>query len=709
MGLRYDWTLEEVMEIYDRPLLALVEEARAVHRRYHGLDEMQQCSLLSIKTGGCPEDCAYCPQSAHYETDVEAAGLMDVAEVEAAAQRAREAGAARFCMGAAWRQVHDGHDFDQVLEMVRRVARLGMEVCCTLGMLSQEQAFRLAQAGLTAYNHNLDTSPEFYPNIITTRTYQDRLQTLERVRRAGITVCCGGIIGMGETKRDRAGLLQQLAALDPHPESVPINVLVRVAGTPLSGQQAPPAFELVRAVATARILMPRSKVRLSAGRRSLSAEAQALCFLAGANSIFIGEKLLTTPNPEIEEDQQLLSQLGLKPEALPKPPAPALPVEARLAAELDHLRRKNLHRTLRSPRGYDLSSNDYLGLSQHPGVRSALRRALDDGIPLGSTGSRLLRGDHEQVQALEERLARFKGSESALVFNSGYDANTGILSTLVCGDAVVFSDRLNHASIVDGIRASGAEKVLFPHLDLDYLKAQLERRARWKGEKFIVVESVYSMDGDLAPLRELASLCQQFGAHLIVDEAHATGIFGPRGAGLLEEWALTAFPLVTVHTSGKALGSFGAFASCSRIVRDYLVNRCRSFIFTTALPPLVAVQTAAALRVIETEPWRRQRVLDLAARLRTRLREACISTGRSQSQIIPVILGSAEKAVAVAESLQRAGFDVRAIRPPTVPEGTARLRVTVNAGLEDSVLDDFGDLLVETVRRLAPEACSSSP
>ena len=311
--VRHDWTRASVREIYQRPLLDLVFAAHQTHRKYHNPAEIQLCRLLSIKTGGCPEDCAYCPQSAHYETGVENQGLLAVDEVYSAARKAREEGASRFCMGAAWREVRDGKEFDAVLEMVRGVASLGMEVCCTLGMLTDDQARRLADAGLTAYNHNLDTSPEFYGEIITTRRYEDRLRTIAAVRSAGITVCCGGIIGMGESDEERIGLLQQLASLNPHPESVPINMLVRVEGTPLAAAEPPDPLTLVRTIATARLLMPLSRVRLSAGRRSLTREAATLCFMAGANSIFVGEKLLTTPNPERDEDDRLFRDLGLRP------------------------------------------------------------------------------------------------------------------------------------------------------------------------------------------------------------------------------------------------------------------------------------------------------------------------------------------------------------------------------------------------------------
>lgn len=312
-ALRHDWQRSEVASIYRTPLPSLVYRAQTVHRQFHPQDRVQTCQLLSIKTGGCPEDCGYCPQSAHYDAGVGREGLLDPQHVISVAREAAGRGVTRFCMGAAWRQAPEGKEFQKVLEMVRGVSQLGLEVCCTLGMLSERQAEQLKDAGLSAYNHNLDTSPEFYGSIITTRAYDDRLKTLAAVRKAGITVCCGGILGMGEREEDRIGLLLQLASLEPHPESVPINMLVRVEGTPLAKMPAVDPLEMVRAIATARILMPASRVRLAAGRKQLSQEAVTLCFLAGANSIFVGEKLLTTPNPGRDEDDELLQTLGMKP------------------------------------------------------------------------------------------------------------------------------------------------------------------------------------------------------------------------------------------------------------------------------------------------------------------------------------------------------------------------------------------------------------
>lgn len=312
VNVRTDWSVEEVRTLYHTPLLELVFEAASVHRRHHDPRAVQCCTLLSVKTGGCSEDCAYCSQSARYHTGVALQRLLSVDEVRAHAARAREAGSTRFCMGAAWRSVKDGRDFEQFLAMVREVRALGLEACATLGMLSAAQARRLAEAGLTAYNHNLDTSPDFYSQIVHTHTYEERLETLRHVREAGIAMCCGGIIGMGETHEQRIRFLHTLATLAPHPESVPINVLVPIEGTPLADQPPLDPLDLIRMIAASRILMPAARVRLSAGRLSLAPEAQALAFLAGANSIFTGETLLTTPNPRFDDDLALLDRLGLR-------------------------------------------------------------------------------------------------------------------------------------------------------------------------------------------------------------------------------------------------------------------------------------------------------------------------------------------------------------------------------------------------------------
>ncbi len=309
-----DWSREEVAAIYRRPLLALIQQAAAIHQRFHKPGEVQACTLLSIKTGGCPEDCAYCAQSVRYQTPAQVHKLLPIEEVVEAARAAKAAGATRFCMGAAWREVRTNRDFEKVLEMVRQVRALDLEVCGTFGMLTPGQAIALKEAGLTAYNHNLDTSEKHYRHIITTRTYKDRLDTLRAAREAGLTLCTGGILGLGETEEDRIDLLHTLCTLDPHPESVPVNALVPIPGTPLARQTPPSVWEVVRMIAAARLLMPKSRIRLAAGRESLSLEAQALCFVAGANSIFLGDKLLTTPNAPPSQDQELFELLGITPQ-----------------------------------------------------------------------------------------------------------------------------------------------------------------------------------------------------------------------------------------------------------------------------------------------------------------------------------------------------------------------------------------------------------
>lgn len=311
--IRNNWTFNETQIIYNKPLLELIFKANSIHRKFFDPQKVQVSSLLSIKTGGCPEDCAYCPQAARYNTGLNAHKMMEVETVVNKAKEAKDEGASRYCLGAAWREVRDNRDFDKVVDMVKSINNMGMEVCCTLGMLTEDQALRLKEAGLYAYNHNLDSSEDFYKDIITTRTYKDRLDTLDNIRSAGLTICSGGIVGMGEKWEDRVKMLITLANLDKHPESVPINALISVEGTPLAEQKKVPIWDMIRTIATAKIMMPASMIRLSAGRINMSDTEQALCFLAGANSIFAGDKLLTTPNPESSDDKALFELLGLKP------------------------------------------------------------------------------------------------------------------------------------------------------------------------------------------------------------------------------------------------------------------------------------------------------------------------------------------------------------------------------------------------------------
>ncbi|MCG8474872.1 MAG: biotin synthase BioB [Cytophagales bacterium] len=311
--IRHDWTKEEIAEIYHKPIMELIFESAVMHREYHDPSEVQVCTLLSVKTGGCSEDCKYCAQSVRYDTDLKVERLMEVEKVLETAKQAKEAGSTRFCMGSAWKNVRDNRDFDHVLEMVKGVSAMGMEVCCTLGMLTEEQARKLKEAGLYAYNHNIDTSREYYDKVITTRSFDERLETIENVQKANISVCSGGIIGLGESEQDRISMLHTLSNLETHPESVPVNALVPIKGTPMESNERVSVWDMVRMIATARLIMPKSMIRLSAGRLEMPTAEQAICFMAGANSIFAGDKLLTTPNPGFADDTQMFELLNLKP------------------------------------------------------------------------------------------------------------------------------------------------------------------------------------------------------------------------------------------------------------------------------------------------------------------------------------------------------------------------------------------------------------
>jgi biotin synthase/8-amino-7-oxononanoate synthase len=679
-------TLAELKQTYHLPLPDLLFRAAEVHRAHHDINDIQRCALLSIKTGGCPEDCGYCAQSARYQTGVPGTPLMSLDEVRKRAQKAKELGASRFCMGTAWREPRDGPQFDRVLDMVRVVRALGMEACVTLGMLTENQARRLAEAGLTAYNHNLDTSRRHYSKIISTRTYDDRLNTLWAVQEAGIAVCCGGILGMGETEEDRLMLLAELARLQPPPESIPINCLTPIAGTPL--QDAPPvdAIELVRLIATARIAFPRARVRLSAGRDKMSRELQVLCFLAGANSIFFGEKLLTAPNPSADEDAELFRAMGLGESAraqergsalgapaLLRSRAPSQPLPDRWKDSLDELRELGRYRRLSLPRGIDFSSNDYLGFGRE-------EKDLDAFFSSG-LASRLLRGQHTVWEEVESNLARWHNAEAALMFTSGYVANEGLLSAVIEPGDFVASDEFNHASIIDGLRLSKAERFIFRHNELEHLESGLSHAARRRSRKqqfFVVTESLFGMDGDRAPLQDLVEICAKYEAHVIVDEAHATGCFGPAGAGCVDEAGLRSQVLATVHTGGKALGVAGAYVCGSRQLRELLINRCRHFIFTTALSPALGVCWCQAMMQVRKADERRRRLHESAALFRAELGRRNLAA-KGQHYIVRLILGDDASATEAARRLQEAGWDIPAIRPPSVPPGTARLRISIHA------------------------------
>ncbi|KAK3582208.1 hypothetical protein CHS0354_023744 [Potamilus streckersoni] len=715
-NVRNDWQESEVSEFYNIPLLELVFKASVVHNVYHKVGEVQVSSLLSVKTGGCIEDCAYCPQAARYSTEIKVHPLLSLETVVAAAQQAKEGGASRFCMGAAWREVRENKDFERVLEMVSAVNELGMEVCCTMGMLNESQAERLAQAGLYAYNHNLDTSPENYENIITTRTYNDRLETLSAVRKAGITVCCGGIVGLGETKLDRIKFLHRLATLPTHPQSVPINRLVPVKGTPLESQEELPFEEFLRTIAVARIIMPLSDVRLSAGRLELSDSEQALCFLAGANSVFSGNKLLTTPNPKFESDKQLFEKFGLitrKPFQKETNIESALKenrIEAHLANELAKRRSQGILRSLTILKEIegtiDFFSNDYLGLAKSNGFGAY----LEDGGKLlyqrGSTGSRLLSGNTNEAMELEEKIAHFHNAEAAILFNSGYDANLGLISSITTRHDVVFYDELCHRSMLDGLKLSYATNcVKFNHNDIDDLAKKLNFfNQKRVGNFFVLAEAVYSMDGDVSELQALVTLAEKYDAGVIVDEAHAIGVIGDNGVGLSQSLGLEKQILARIYTYGKAPAAHGASVVGSDNLRKFLINFSTPLIYSTALPRHSLATIDFFYDFLQTDEFERQKLKLVQNIQRFKRCEKCISENgfvllKSYSPIQAIVVGDVQKARLISSMLEEKGIVVKPIVSPTVAIGKERLRVCLHSFNYEKEIDLLASLIKKALNK----------
>ena len=572
------WTMSQVTELFNKPLIDLLFEAQQIHRQHFDPRQVQVSTLLSIKTGACPEDCKYCPQSARYKTGLEAERLMEVEQVLESARQAKNAGSTRFCMGAAWKNPND-RDMPYLEQMVKGVKALGLESCMTLGTLTDSQAQRLAEAGLDYYNHNLDTSPEFYGNIITTRTYQERLDTLDKVRDAGIKVCSGGIVGLGESVKDRAGLLLQLANLPTPPESVPINMLVKVKGTPLADN------------------LP---VTHGAGRW-LERE---------------GERWL------------------------------------------------------------NFSSNDYLGLSQHPAIIAAWQQgATRYGVGAGGSGH--VSGYSEAHRALEEALADWLGYPRALLFISGFAANQALIAALVEKDDRIVADRLSHASLLEAASLSPAQLRRFTHNDPQQLAQLLAKPLA--GEQLAVTEGIFSMDGDSAPLAAIHAATQAAGAVLLVDDAHGVGVVGDEGRGSCAAQAVR--PELLVVTFGKAFGVSGAAVLCDEAMADYLLQFARHLIYSTAMPPAQAVALSAALGIIRSDEGQQRRDI-LAARIRQfreGMGEVSLGLTDSVSAIQPLIVGDNARALNLACRLRDAGCWATAIRPPTVPVGSARLRLTLTA------------------------------
>ncbi|KAG0185147.1 hypothetical protein DFQ28_009856 [Apophysomyces sp. BC1034] len=713
-SIRHDWTREQIAALFDLPFDELLYRAHTVQRRYHAGRGLQISQLLSIKTGGCPEDCGYCSQSVHAQTELKASALMNLEAVLEAAAQAKAAGVQRFCMGAAWRSPRE-RDLERVCAMVEGVKALGLETCVTLGMLTGAQAQRLADVGLDYYNHNIDTSPAYYPSVITTRTLDERLDTLEHVRSAGLKVCCGGIVGMGESREDRVGMLQTLANLLTHPESVPINSLMRIEGTRLANERDVDGLEFVRTIAVARIVMPASVIRLSAGREHMSDELQALCLFAGAGSVFVGEKLLTTANPTPDHDRELIDRLGAHQSSGMTAMGTGMTLIDSLGRGLEALDAAHLRRHRRvadsacsarmSVDGRPIvgfANNDYLGLAAHP----LLIEALGDGARrygAGSGGSHLLGGHSRAHAKAEEDLAAFCGGfvdgARALYFCTGYMANLAVLTALAGLDAVIFSDALNHASLIDGTRLSRASVRIYPHCDIGALDVML--RASDAATKVIVSDTVFSMDGDVAPLSQLAALAERHNAWLVLDDAHGFGVLGRDGRGSLDASGIKSEHIVYVGTLGKAAGVAGAFVVAHPNVIEWFVQRARTYIFTTASPPAVAHAVSASVRLIAGDEGRARRaqLFRLISRMRGMLAATPYRPLDSHTAVQPLVIGSNEATLEIAAMLDDAGLWVPAIRPPTVPPGTSRLRISLSAAHTDDDLDRFETALANTIRR----------
>ncbi|MDP1835234.1 MAG: biotin synthase BioB [Chlamydiales bacterium] len=695
--------IESIRAIHNMPLLDLVVRANAVLREHHTNGVVQCCQIFNVKTGGCSEDCSYCAQSSRYTTHVTPKPLMRVADVLEQAKESKAAGVTRICLSAAWREAKQSGALDKILEMVKGIKALGIEPCCTLGMLEDEHIAELKEAGVYAVNHNIDTSEEYYPKVITTRTFGDRLDTVARVREAGISVCCGGIIGMGESLDDRLSMLRTLASMDPQPESVPINLLVPIPGTPFGDKASATSWELLRMIATARILMPKAMVRLSGGRMKLSISQQALCFLAGANSIHVGPKLLTTPNFEHHIDQDMFKILGLTPqEAYTKTTKPAyvppVGIEEHMQEALAKRQQEGTLRRLRiTEELIDLTSNDYLGFARSPQLLHSIdhefKTLIQDGSirpHVGATGSRLLTGNSHYAEALEQHIADFHGAEAGILFNSGYTANIGLLSAIMNKEDTVVLDTQVHASTWEGTKVSGARQLLFKHNDVSHLESQLKKAT---GRIFVCVEALYSMTGDIAPLEAICDVCEKFGAHLIVDEAHSTGLFGKGGRGIVSAHGLEKRIFARIHTFGKALGTHGAIVLGSHTLRSYQINFSRPFIYSTAFPLHTLVSIRCAYDLMEKSDEARQKLQTLIHAFKSRVAASSLPISVGPTPIQSIKISGVENVRLLSRTLAECGLDVRPIMNPTVRRGEECLRVCLHAFNSVAHLDQLIEVL----------------
>jgi biotin synthase len=713
---------------------ALVERAWEVRVENFG-DSTDMCSLVNAKSGGCAEDCGFCAQSRYAEADTPMHAMMEPEQILEHAKAAEAAGAHRFCM-VTQGQGLSKRDFQKILEGTRLVAeQTNLKRCASIGHMSADRAKALKEAGVQRVHHNVESARSYYPEVSTTVRYEGRLRTIKAVKEAGLETCVGGILNLGESEEQRVEMAFELSEINP--TSVPINLLIPKEGTKFGDREVMDPWEVVKWIAIFRLIIPGALFRLCGGRVENLGELHGLAVKAGLNGVMMGN-FLTTLGAEPAEDRAMFEELGLnvarQPDngANPRPDnrsgwlegdSPATPIDELIDSQeeanfwdpstqlrvvkkakkppsyprgvsdvserLDELRERGLYRQLRlieGPQGPTvtldgqpvllLCSNNYLGLADRAEVReAAAQAALRWGA--GAGASRLISGSMEPHRSLEARLAAFKGYEAALLFGSGYLANTGVIAALAGRDQVVFSDELNHASIVDGCRLSRAETFVYRHRDVEHLAWGL----RQAGERaaLIVTDGVFSMDGDVAPLPQLFELARHHGTRLMVDEAHATGAVGPGGRGSVSAAGLSGEVDVVVGTLGKALGSYGAYACASAETVDFLINCARPFIFSTAPPPTAVAAAEKALAILEAEPQLVERLQANAETLRSALAGQGLEVGSSTTQVVPIHIGDAETTMEICERALLRGVFAQGIRPPTVPEGSSRLRLTAMA------------------------------
>ena len=678
----------------------MLAAASRVRRRFFG-DKFRLCTILNAKSGACSEDCVFCSQSSRHHTGTDVYDLRKSEEIVAAHEKAEDLPITHFGVVTSGPSLGED-EVERVCKAIRGKARSSLEWCASLGAIGAEQFGLLKAAGLKRFHHNLETAESFFPNICATHTYADRLHTIRTAKEVGLEICSGGILGLGETNEQRVEFA--FALQNEKVNSIPLNFLVPIRGTRLEYLSPMKPLDIIRCVAMFRLVNPRAEIKVCAGRTHLR-DLQSMIFYAGATGMMIGP-LLTVAGRNVDDDLQMLKDLEMEVEG----PDGVMHEQSEQWIErgLADLREQSLERSVKTyPRvggriqiGSDsflnFSSNDYLNLANDPRIKTEAERLLRE-MGSGATASRLIAGTLDCHTELEERLAVLKGYPSALVFGSGYLTNVGTIPAVVGRDDHVFADKLAHASIVDGMVLSRARIHRFNHNDPEHL-ATLLKKCPSTGKRLVITESVFSMDGDLAPLSTITNIAREHEAMLMVDEAHATGVFGPAGAGLINEQSLEASVNISMGTLSKAFGSYGGFVACSSNMRKLLINRSKAFIYTTALPPPVIGSVLGALAVLESNPGMGSTLLRNAVLLRSQLGAAGLNVGLSESQIIPVIVGDAARTLSFSERLRNKGVLAVAIRPPTVPTGTARLRLSVTLAHTKDDLQRAAEIMVRCAK-----------